>query len=171
MKVTTDYNGEGAWSAAEIIRRYHAYAKRFGVTSPLRIEAEQHSEGDRSWVYPVMNEVIIGIESGDPACAQLGIEFIEQDQGFPFGALLKSSTARSLRRFPNLTTAQIDQIRRRVISMLRSGIVPREYHEYARLLRAIGVGPHWSDIEKAVPRNRYATRAKAYFLKHCRITE
>ncbi len=171
METTIDYNGEGAWSAAEIVRRYHVYSKRFGIAKPLVIQPAQHSEGDRRWVYPVMHEVIIGIETGDLACAQLGIEFIEQDQGFPFGSLIKSSTARSLRRFPNLTREQIDRIRSRIVFMLRRGAVPREYREYARLLRAVGVGPHWSDIEKAVPANRYAARAKAYFLQHCRIIE
>src|SRR5687767_8704633 len=92
-----DYNGEGQWSRAEILMRYERYARAMKV-SPRDLSPHEHSERSRHWIYPVMDEVIKGIDAGDPACVQIGIEFIEEDAGFPFGRTLKANTARSLRR-------------------------------------------------------------------------
>lgn len=167
-KVTTiDYNGPSPWSAEDVIRRYREYAKDFGI-SPLReIKPEIHEQCDRRWIYPVMNSIIDGIEDGDLACAQIGIEFIEEDQSFAFGAILKSNTARALRRFPALTDAQISRIRKRVVEMLRTGRVPREYRQYSRLLRRIGLGDTWPLIATIEAKNHYAARALEYFRNHC----
>ncbi len=109
------------------------------------------------------------INRGDRNSIDFGIDFIEQDRGFPFGALLKCDIAKALRRCPSLTEAQIQRIRERVVGMLETGTVPREYREYSKLLRKVGIGPNWSRIEAATPRNRFAQRAKAYFLNHCRV--
>ncbi|MCG8457434.1 MAG: hypothetical protein MI919_14265 [Holophagales bacterium] len=163
-----DYNGEGAWSAEAIIRRYDEYARRFGIDDPISLRPSVHVERGTRWVYPVMDQVIDGIKADDPGCVQIGIELIEQDRGFAFGAILKSDTARELRRSATLSDSQVSRIRERVVAMLESGVVPREYREYSKLLRRIGIGPHWHRIEAATPRNRYAQRAKAYFVNHCR---
>jgi hypothetical protein len=45
-----------------------------------------------------MDAVVEGIRAGDPACSTIGVEFIEEDGKFPFGANLKSRTARALRQ-------------------------------------------------------------------------
>jgi len=166
-----DYNGPGRWSAEEIVRRYQAYAKRFHVSPVRNIEPDISRKGDQRWVYPVMYQIIDGIKDGDPACVQIGIEFIGEDQGFPFGAILKSNTARALRQFPGLTSGQMATIRARVVGMLLTGIVPREYREYSKLLRKIGIGDHWPRIVSATPRNHYAARAQAYFMRHCAPAE
>lgn len=132
----TDYNGDGKWSREAILERYTRYATELKVElrdlSPL-----EHIERGRRWVYPVMEKVIDGIKAGDPACVRIGIEFIEEDAKFAFGKLLKSKTARALRRVP-LTDAQCDRIRRRVLGMIRAGIVPHEFQDYARLLKKVG---------------------------------
>ena len=105
-----------------------------------------------------MQEVIRGIEAQDRACIALGIDFIEEDQHFPFGKTLKSNTARALRRTP-LDETQITRIRSRVIDMLLKGDVPHEFKQYAKLLRHVGVGTRWPEIEQRVPReNRYVMR-------------
>ncbi|MFT7169349.1 MAG: hypothetical protein ACI80K_002487 [Paracoccaceae bacterium] len=163
--ILRDYNGSGRWSADQIIARYQTYTKRFKV-SPRSVEPNATESGDTRWIYPVMERVIVGIEEGDVACAQIGVEFIEEDQSFPFGAILKSNTARALRRFPGLTKEQVRRIRARVVGMLTGGRVPREYREYSRLLRKVGVGDYGSAIAAASPRNRYAERALAYYQRH-----
>ncbi len=131
-----DYNGEGRWSREAILDRYARYAAELGIAhrdlSPL-----EHNERGRHWVYPVMANVIKGIDADDPACVRLGIEFIEEDGKFPFGKILKSNTARALRR-ASLSDQQCEGIRRRVFSMLRAGHVPHEFREYAKLARKIG---------------------------------
>ena len=131
-----NYNAAGCWSRESILQRYSRYAAELGVV-PRDLSPTEHTEQTRHWVYPVMEKVIEGIESGDPACVQLGIDFIEEDAKFTFGKILKSNTARALRRAP-LSHEQRERIRRRVLGMLRAGHVPHEFREYARLLRKIG---------------------------------
>ena len=131
-----DYNGEGQWSAREILRRYEVYARELGVSPGDLSPAEREERGTR-WVFPVMERVIEGIKAGDRACVVLGIDFIEEDMGFPFGRILKANAARALRRAV-ITEDQKSRVRRRVLGMLRAGYVPREYQEYAKLLVRIG---------------------------------
>lgn len=163
-----DYNGDGKWAGQAIIDRYNRYSRDRKVESPRTLELRTSHEGDFTWIWPVIDQVVDGIEGNDLACAAIGVEFIEEDQGFAFGAILKHKCARALRRFKGLPTDLVVRIRRRVVGMLATGFVPREYIEYAKLLRAVGIGPHWAEIEAAVPKNRLARRMKAYFLDHCR---
>jgi hypothetical protein len=89
-----------------------------------------------------MERVIEGIGRGDAACIELGVEFIEEDRPFPFGRILKSNAARALRR-AELTAAQKERVRKRVIEMLIAGNTPREYRQYGKLVRKIGLGEWW----------------------------
>jgi len=164
-----DYNGTGIWSADEIIRRYQIHAQQFGIDPPRDLQPDVTERTGRRRVYPVMSQIIDGIRAGDIACARIGIEFICEDQGFTFGLSLKEGTARALRRFDGLTTEQVATIRKRVVDMLTTGIVPREFESYKRLLHKIGVGPYAEAIKAAVPRNSWALRGKNYFLNHCQL--
>ena len=109
-----------------------------------------------------MHKVIAGIERGDRACRRIGIEFIEEDRKFPFGKILKSNTARALRR-ADLTQDEQQRIGRRIVAMLLGGKVPHEFKEFARLLKKIGVRSYWDAIERGVNRsNRYVMRYYDY---------
>ena len=109
-----------------------------------------------------MDEVISGIEQGDAACRRIGIEFIEENRKFPFGRILKSNTARALRR-SDLTADEKERIRQRLVAMLVEGNVPHEYKQYAKLLKKIGIGDHWNEIEKGIDRsNRYLIKYYDY---------
>ena len=57
-----DYNGEGIWTAGQIIARYHTYAVKFGVV-PRDVWPSVHKSGGVRWVSPVMERVIEGIEA------------------------------------------------------------------------------------------------------------
>jgi hypothetical protein len=166
---TYDYNGSGKWSAVEILRRYDQYCRELKVPKPLNLAphkfAPLDSQGSApiTWVYPVIHKVIPGIEQGDEACKRIGIEFIEEDQTFPFGRILKSNTARALRR-TYLSPTNQERIRKRVVDMLLAGHVPREYREYAKLLRTVGIGSYWPMIESRTNRdNPYVMRWYNYF--------
>lgn len=153
-----DYNGEGKWSKDEIIRRYIQYCRELNVPDPLDLSSVEHVEGNVKWIYPVMDRVIVGIEQGDAACRRIGIEFIEEDRKFTFGKLLKSNTARALRR-SELTPEEQERIRRRLVAMLLEGNVPHEYKQYAKLLKKIGVGVYWIEIENRINRsNEYVMK-------------
>ncbi len=157
-----DYNGSGRWTLEAIRRRYDEYARRLHVETPFDLTPREHEEGDKRWVYPVMEQVIRGIEAGDAACIELGIEFVEEDEKFPFGKILKAKAARGLRR-AHLTAEQIERIRQRVIGMLVAGHVPHEFREYAKLLRKVGAGERWSAVHDRLDQaNPYVMRFYEY---------
>ncbi|HEY1288734.1 MAG TPA: hypothetical protein VGF58_10455 [Burkholderiales bacterium] len=157
-----DYNGKGKWAWEAIRSRYLDYAARLGLDSPLDLRPKEVIRGETRWIYPLMEEVIQGIKGGDAACAAIGIEFMEEDGKFVFGASLKSRTARALRQ-ATLSETQAVRIRRRVTSMLVAGNVPREFRDYVRLLRKVGFEDFWPRIESEVPRdNKYVMRYFAY---------
>lgn len=159
-----DYNGTGRWSSQAIQERYLAYARSFKVSPLLDLTPRTSEDGQRRWINPVMDEVIKGIEAGDKACAQIGVEFIEEDEFFAFGMILKVSTARALRR-TELTSEQIERIRKRVVEMLIAGNTPREYRQYLKLLRKVGLGDWWPVIEAQAP------CLQPYALHHFRYIE
>lgn len=162
-----DYNGVGIWSAEAIQKRYRKYADALGAT-PSQLEPRRHTENGRTWVYPLMEQIIVLIDTGDIAAIEIGIEFIQEDDYFVFGAILKSNTARALRR-TSLTSEQQGRIRERLVGMMLSGNVPREWHEYKRLLRRIGMGSLWPVLENGVDRdNKYVMRYYDYLDRYAR---
>jgi hypothetical protein len=100
------------------------------------------------WIYPLVGEVVDGIEKRDPACIEIGVELIEDSDSMPFGKILKSNTARALRRSADLLTAgQRDRIRWRVAEMLVTEYMPREFLQYIKLVRVIGFESMQSKVE------------------------
>ena len=161
-----DYNGSGIWSADAVLARYALYARNYGISTLRDLRPLEHTEGEKKWIYPVMARVIEGLESGDLACAEIGVEFIEEDLSFAFGRVLKSNTARALRRNP-LTDELKERIRKRVVGMLEDGYLPREYRQYAKLARKIGLGKWLAEIKERVPLdNPWAQRYYKYFEEH-----
>jgi hypothetical protein len=128
----------------------------------------RHEEGERTWVYPLMEQIIERIDEGDKAAIEIGIEFIEEDDFFVFGRILKSNTARALRRTP-LTERQQNRIRKRLVAMILSGNVPHEFREYKRLLRKIGLGHLWPTLDEGVDReSKYVMRYYDYLDQYAR---
>lgn len=164
-----DYNGVGIWSAEAIRNRYKTYSDALR-TIPTQLEPRRCTENGRTWVYPLMEQIISLIDAGDEAAIKIGIEFIEEDDFFVFGAILKSNTARALRR-ATLTAEQQGQIRERLVNMMLSGQVPREWREYKRLLKHIGLGSLWPTLENGVDRkNEYVMRLYNYLNRYVRAS-
>jgi hypothetical protein len=159
-----DYNGTDAWSHDGIVERYKRYCAELKI-KPGHVGGRRLFQGDRTWIYPAMESVIDGIKRRDRACVMVGIEFLEQDQGFRFGKLLKSDTARALRQAATLDDVQQARLRRRFTDMLLRGYLPREYKEYAKLFRKIGLGVHRDAIEQADQSNSFIRRWRAYLLQ------
>ena len=161
-----NYNGTGLWTVQEVLSRYSIYVERYRIASPRDLKPAVTVQGERQWIYPVMERVIEGIEHSDLACVEIGIEFIEEDASFPFGRILKSNTARALRR-ATLTDAQKERIRLRVIEMLKAGYLPREYRQYAKLARKIGLGKLLHKIKDELPGdNPWVQHYYRYFEEH-----
>jgi hypothetical protein len=150
--MVTDYNGTGRWSREAIEQRYADYARRFKIASPANIAAHEHEHNGNRWVYPVMSSIIQAIKLNDAAAVEIGVEFIEEDQLFTFGKILKCAAARALRR-ATLSPVQAERVRQRVVGMLLSGSIPREIEDYVKLLRNTGVGASWSEVETKIDRS------------------
>lgn len=162
-----DYNGVGRWSVEGIQDGYRKHADALG-TKPVRLVPRRHTEAGRTWVYPLMEQVIERIETGDGAAIEIGIEFILEDDFFVFGRILKSNTARALRR-TTLTEVQQARVRERLVTMMLSGQVPHEWREYKRLLRCVGLGALWPVLESGVDReNDYVMRYYKYLDRFAR---
>ena len=115
-----------------------------------------------------MEQIIDLIDEGDKAAIEIGIEFIQEDDHFVFGRILKSNTARALRR-ASLTPEQQSRIRERLVGMMLCGQVPHEWREYKRLLRYIGLGSLWPLLESGVDReNQYVMRYYNYLDRFAR---
>ena len=161
-----DYNGTGSWTVEAIIGRYSKYVERYRISSPRDLRAKVLVQDERQWIHPLMDQIIEGIEHGDLACAEIGIEFIEEDASFPFGKILKSNTARALRRAA-LTDEQKERIRLRVVGMLKAGYLPREYRQYAKLARKIGLGKSFPKIkDELATDNPWVHHYYRYFEEH-----
>ncbi len=157
-----DYNGVLRWSVAAIQGRCVQYCRQFNVDESDIPRPREHTEGKGHWIYPIMESVVAGIENRDRACIELGVEFIEEEEHFVFGRILKSNTARALRR-AQLSPVQTGRLRERIVKMLLSGDVPHEYQQYAKLLRHMGLGSWWPIIEHGVKRdNPYVMRYYEY---------
>lgn len=163
--LVSDWNGPGEWTAEAILERYHAIAKRLGQKELRDMTPVEHREGNHRWVYSSMHKVIAGIKAGDPACIEIGIEFLESWHKQPFGRDLHLYTARALRQ-TQLGPDQCHRLRKRILDMLVAGLVPGEYREYAKLLRRIGLGDAWREARDAVDEsNEYVMRYVRYFEK------
>ena len=114
-----------------------------------------------------MYKVIKKIEQGDRACKIIGVELIKENNTMPFGRILKSNTARALRR-TNLDCNLQKRLKNRIVTMLIEGKVPREYKEYAKLLRKVGIDKYdWQFIERYFPQdNIYTMKYYCYFKEY-----
>lgn len=165
MKVI-DYNGSGRWTLDAVLQRYELYARRYHVIPPRNIKPPVTDDAGVRRIYPAMECVIEGIEEGDPACAEIGVEFIQESASFPFGRILKANTARALRRAA-LTPEQKWLIRKRIVEMLCSGYLPREYQEYAKLARKIGLAEWLALLERDADLDNVRVRKYySYFKEH-----
>jgi hypothetical protein len=163
-----DYNGAGKWSQNQITKRYAQYCQELTILHPFDINPYEQITAEKRWIFPVMDKVILGIEQNDEACKIIGVELIEESQTMPFGRILKSNTARALRR-SILNKHLEERLAARIVAMLIEGNVPHEYKEYAKLLRKIGISKsYWQEIERNFPYyNQYVLRYYTYFQLYC----
>lgn len=172
--IIIDYNGKDKWSMEQINFRYNNYCKQLKINTPFNITPRTYKNtgAKKIWIYPVIEKIIEGIEQGDRVCKIIGTELVEENNTMLFGRVLKSNTARALRR-TDLDFNLQERLRRRIIFMLIDGNVPREYREYAKLLRKIGIDREdWRVIERHFPQdNPYTMRYYQYFKEylHCRV--
>ena len=146
-----DLDGKGRWTLEALRERYLQHCRLFRLP-PRSLPSGNDWPSRKGLIVTFLDSMIAGMKAGDLACAEIGIELMEEDGGFAFGRILKANTARALRRCA-LTEAQQERVRTRVVGMLARGFMPHEFRDYARLLRHIGLGPHRERLECAVDRS------------------
>lgn len=56
--VVRGYNGAGRWSAEALVDPYMEYCRNIGLPNATALAPQAHSEGEGTWIYPVMDKVI-----------------------------------------------------------------------------------------------------------------
>lgn len=111
-----------------------------------------------------MHQIAAAIRAGDRSAVRAGIELLQRDQGLAFGMLIKSEVARALRQHAELSESQRARLRARFTDMLVRGYLPREYKEYAKLFRKIGLGEQRAAIEGVADSDNPFIRRWAWYL-------
>ncbi|MGE0487576.1 MAG: hypothetical protein AB7S38_00025 [Vulcanimicrobiota bacterium] len=130
------------WTFEAVAQRYHDYCRRYRVKwSPVEVQAYYR---ERRWLTGILRPLILRAKQGDLAAAEVCIELMEEDRGLAFGCILKSNIPRAISKCA-LTPYQQDRIRQRVLDMLTRGYLPKEFRQYAWLVRKLGLltSPEW----------------------------
>ncbi len=100
----------------------------------------------------------------DLGCAELGIEFIQTNDSFDFGRP-SNQTSRVPCDARLLSNSKRKEFGGRVIEMLDTGYLPREFRQYAKLARKLGLREFLPRIKQvaAVSSDVWVQRYCAYF--------
>jgi hypothetical protein len=143
-----DYNPAGKWSVASVTARYAALRVQLGGTSDFALQPRVYTNpGGMTWIYNIMEGVADGVQRGDQACIELAIGYIEDNIMASYTGYIRERMARSLRRAP-LSKSQQTRLANVFLSQLISGNLHKEYREYIRLFRTMGVADFRTTIEK-----------------------
>lgn len=134
-------------------RRYGEHCARFEELY-LPVEIPSHALERRWHVRYFMDEMGRRIKSGQLAAAEMGLEMLEEDSGFPFGSIVKSNLGRALGK-PKLCPSQVERVQARVADMLIRNFLPKEFRQYAWLCRRLGgLGAQRALVERRADRSR-----------------
>jgi len=142
-----DYNPEGKWSVASVTARYAGLRVQLGGDDFELKPRVYTNPGGMTWTYNIMESVADGVRRGDQACIELAIAYIEDNIMASYTGYIRERMARSLRRAP-LSKSQQTRLATVFLSQLISGNLHKEYREYIRLFRTMGVADFRTTIEK-----------------------
>jgi hypothetical protein len=117
-----------------------------------------------AWTPSTFQRLIERARHDDRAAVETLIALIEDDESRPWGMLLKSEAARILRQSAHLDAGQIHRLRTRFTDMLLRGYLPREYKQYAKLFRKIGLGDFRHTIETRADQSNSFVRRWCWYL-------
>ena len=145
-----NYNPEGKWSTESVKKRYWEQSVSLGGVSGFEPTPKTYTNFNGcTWVYNVMESVIDGVQLGDFTCVQLCIDYINDDVKAPTTGYTKERMARALRH-ASLSDKQKKELSEIFIKQLESGKIYKEYREYIRLFKIIGVTPYKEKIQKCI---------------------
>ncbi|ESQ16763.1 MAG TPA: hypothetical protein DDY14_17360 [Chromatiaceae bacterium] len=157
-----DYNPAGRWSADSVRTRYLNLRQQLGGVQGFELQPRTHTQRGRTWIYSIMDSVAEGIRLGDPACIELAVAYIEADVMISGSGYTRERLARGLCHVP-LTQMQKRRLAETFLRQLRQGTLRKEFKEYIRLFKTIGItedreqikacaGSHKAYIQRAARR-------------------
>lgn len=163
MKI--DFNSEGKWSVSSVKERYRELSLSLGGVSGFEPEPRKYTnQKGVTWTYNIMDSVVDGVQLGDKACIQISIEYIAAHDMRSTTGYIRERMARALRSV-ELTKVQKVMLAKVFLSQLESGKLYKEFREYSRLFKKIGVEPYRREIEKFENSNKhYIKRAASKLL-------
>jgi hypothetical protein len=144
-------NPIGKWSFEGMHERYARCCKRFKVHY-VRPEVRALDSERPWWITELMDCFIARMKTGDLAAGQLGIDLMQEDGGFFCGSIVKSNIPRALAKCA-LSEDQKNVIRARVVEMLLRKFMPKEFRQYAWLVRRFGLGAYRAEVETKADRS------------------
>jgi hypothetical protein len=163
MKI--DYNADGRWSVAAVQARYRQLSNSLGGMAGFEPEPRTYTNPrGMTWVYNIMDSVVDGAQLGDKACIELCVEYIEANIMAPTTGYIRERMARSLCRV-ELTPRQKQRLAAVFVGQLEKQQLRKEFREYTRLFRKIGVESYRAEIERLASSDQaYIRRAVARLL-------
>ena len=155
-----NYNHHGKWSVDAVKNRYANLRIVSGGAEGFELEPRTYTnKGGMTWIYNIMEAVVDGVQLGDKACVQLSIDYIDDNLMDSTTGYIRERMARALRR-AELTEHQKRQLATTFLKQLEQESLHKEFKEYCRLFKTIGVEPYRARIEKcARSEKQYIRRA------------
>ena len=156
-----NYNHQDKWSIDNVKKRYTRLCQLVQCTERFELIPDTYTtpNGACTWIYNIMSSVVDGIQVGDKACIQLAIDYIEDNIMCSTTGYIRERMARSLRQV-ELTEYQKDSLAKTFLNQLDKQHLTKEFKEYIRLFKTIGIEPYVKDIEIFTQSNKeYIRRA------------
>jgi hypothetical protein len=154
MKI--NYNHHEKWSVEAVKQRYSELRILLGGVEGFEPNPRQYTnKGGITWIYNIMDAIADGVQLGDNACIQLSIDYIQDNIMGSSTGYIRERIARALRH-AELKEHQKKQLAEAFLHQLDHQNLHKEFKEYSRLFKTIGIEPYRKEIEK------YSTSKKQY---------
>lgn len=151
-----NYNHQGKWSVEAVKQRYSDLRILLGGVEGFELIPRNYTNrGGITWIYNIMDAVVDGVQLGDNACVQLSIDYITDNIMGSTTGYIRERMARALRH-AELKEHQKKQLAEVFLNQLARRDLHKEFKEYSRLFKTIGIEPYRKEIEK------YASSEKQY---------
>jgi hypothetical protein len=143
-----NYNQQGKWSVEAVQRRYSDLRVLLGDVEGFDLDPRRYTNNRGiTWIYNIMDAVVDGVQLGDNACVQLAIDYIEDDVMASTTGYIRERMARALRHV-ELKEHQKERLTEVFLNQLAQTNLHKEFREYCRLFKTIGIEPYRKEIEE-----------------------
>ncbi|MFZ0789149.1 MAG: hypothetical protein WAM94_05950 [Chromatiaceae bacterium] len=153
-----NYNHHGKWSVEAVKQRYASLRIMLGGAEGFAPEPRTYTnKGGITWIYNIMDAVVDGVRLSDKACVELAIDYIDDNLMDSTTGYIRERMARALRH-AQLTEHQKKQLASTFLKQLEQPSLHKEFKEYSRLFKTIGIEPYRARIEKCAKSEKHYIR-------------